>query len=451
MWERNSIPGLIGRAMLALIAYLLAAASALAASPSNPNANQTTRALLDYLTSLPAQASGKLLAGQMTGLTTAWTASPYTAAYGYSHYVTALEAQAGRAVALVGADYGPIDANVAFPIDYRPVNAPLIDHWQKGGLVTVMYSARNPWTGKLANDRSTLGALSELLTPGTAAQAHWLQQLDSVAEGLKELQAAGVTVLFRPLHEMNGAWFWWGNNPNRSTHAADLVALWRHMHDYFSRIHGLDNLLWVYNVSPRSGSAMADELALYPGDAYVDVTSFDHYNTTFHSGVQAAYTALKTLGKPVALAEYGPTNRVWAGTFDYLNLLNEIQTKTPDLAYFMVWNDYGNAQVGYSLLSLISNLNASALLADPLVVTRQSLPLRARVSDVDRLFDWAEGVWPELLPRGPRTGAIMGYQARIYSTGHAVGEMGGRIYYYNATDGIVDLGTLAEWLVQAGL
>ena len=305
------------------IACCFGVASVLAATPSNTAANQTTRALLDYLTSLPQQTGAKLLSGQQTGLTTSYAASNMTVEYGYSHFVTALSAQTGRQVALIGADYGPVDLNVSFPVDYRAVNAPLIDHWQKGGLVTVMYTARNPWTGKLANDRSTLGALGELVTVGTQANAHWRMQLDSLAGGLKELQAAGVTVLFRPLHEINGAWFWWGNNPQRATHAADLVAVWRDLHDYLSRVHGLDNLLWVYNVSPRSGTTMADELSLYPGDVYVDVVSFDHYNTSFDSRVPPTYAALKTLGKPIALAEFGPTTKASAGTFDYRVIAEE--------------------------------------------------------------------------------------------------------------------------------
>ena len=38
-----------------------------------------------------------------------------------------------------------------------------------------------------------------------------IRDIDAIAEQLKRLQDAGVPVLWRPLHEASGGWFWWGN------------------------------------------------------------------------------------------------------------------------------------------------------------------------------------------------------------------------------------------------
>ena len=50
----------------------------------------------------------------------------------------------------------------------------------------------------------------DLLTPGTALHQHWCDQVDAIVPYLKQLQDAHVPVLWRPFHEMNGQWFWWG-------------------------------------------------------------------------------------------------------------------------------------------------------------------------------------------------------------------------------------------------
>src|SRR5690606_9161779 len=96
----------------------------------------------------------------------------------------------------------------------------------------------------------------DLITPGKPGYSNWIRMLDDLAVHLQTLENRGVVVLFRPLHELNGTWFWWGGqNPD------DFRAFWRHMFDYFTRVKGLDNLLWVY--SPNTGSGVMNN---YPGN-----------------------------------------------------------------------------------------------------------------------------------------------------------------------------------------
>ena len=51
----------------------------------------------------------------------------------------------------------------------------------------------------------------ELTTPGSPLNKRWEAQVDKIASYLKQLQDANVPVLWRPYHEMNGVWFWWGD------------------------------------------------------------------------------------------------------------------------------------------------------------------------------------------------------------------------------------------------
>ena len=105
-------------ACLLLLGLLGRADPASAANPSNAAANASTRSLYDYLTSLSRATRAKLLSGQHMGLTTSFAASNMTVAYGYEHFVVPLVGLTGRHIAIVGADYGPADASVSYPVDY---------------------------------------------------------------------------------------------------------------------------------------------------------------------------------------------------------------------------------------------------------------------------------------------------------------------------------------------
>jgi mannan endo-1,4-beta-mannosidase len=94
-----------------------------------------------------------------------------------------------------------------------------------------------------------------------------LEDIDSVAGFLKRLADKDVPVLWRPLHEAAGGWFWWGAKGPKP-----CAQLYRMMFDRLVNYHGLDNLIWVWTTE-ESGR----ELEWYPGDEYVDVVGRDYY------------------------------------------------------------------------------------------------------------------------------------------------------------------------------
>jgi len=163
----------------------------------------------------------------------------------------------------------------------------------------------------------------QLCTDGTPLNAAWKREMDSVIPYLAQLQEAGVPVLWRPYHEMNGAWFWWGNKPGEN----GFKRLWIMTYEYFTA-QGLNNLLWVWDANaPRvkeNDDALAYEL-FYPGNEYVDVLAADIYGWDYK---QSHHDQLVELGggKPIAMGELGQLPRT-LDTFE----------EQPQWTWFMVW------------------------------------------------------------------------------------------------------------------
>lgn len=112
------------------------------------------------------------------------------------------------------------------------------------------------------------------IQPGGDLNEVYRAYLDLIADFDSRLQAAGVPLLFRPFHENDGAWFWWGAS---TCTPSQYKNLYRYTVDYLRNVKGLHNLLIVY--SPN-GPVRNEEgfLSRYPGDAWVDVIGIDTYH-----------------------------------------------------------------------------------------------------------------------------------------------------------------------------
>lgn len=94
-----------------------------------------------------------------------------------------------------------------------------------------------------------------------------IRDIDAIAEQLKTLSVNNVPVLWRPLHEAEGKWFWWGAKGPEPT-----TWLWKLLFERLVNHHQLDNLIWVWT---STGNPEAPEW--YPGDDYVDMIGADVY------------------------------------------------------------------------------------------------------------------------------------------------------------------------------
>ena len=122
-----------------------------------------------------------------------------------------------------------------------------------------------------------------------------MADIDIIAEQFERLRDEGVPIIWRPLHEVAGKWFWWGNCKPDS-----FKKLWIEMYDKMTNEHGLTNLIWMWNgIDPE----------WYPGDEYVDIVSCDIYQGnnvyTGFGGTFAKAVKCSPGGKPVALSENG--------------------------------------------------------------------------------------------------------------------------------------------------
>lgn len=103
--------------------------------------------------------------------------------------------------------------------------------------------------------------------PNSTTYKQILSDIDFVAEKMKTLNDMDIPVLFRPLHEASGGWFWWGSDGPEP-----YIKLWRLMYDRLTNYHGLNNLIWVWNGQAK---------AWYPGDEYCDIVGTDIYNSAY--------------------------------------------------------------------------------------------------------------------------------------------------------------------------
>jgi mannan endo-1,4-beta-mannosidase len=199
--------------------------------------------------------------------------------------------------------------------------------WKAGSLVTLMWHMCPPtaaaegcsWTADIQS-RMTDARWSELTTDGSALNTVWKSRMDAVVPLLQSLKDQGVEVLWRPDHEMNDGWAWWGGRPG----ASGSQKLYRMAHDYLTG-KGLTNLVWVWSIKDVNTSAFAD---YYPGDAYVDVVGLDSWMSSFPSDDTYAKVLAVAHGKPIALTEVG-------------KIPNAAQLAAqPRWTYFMVWAEY---------------------------------------------------------------------------------------------------------------
>jgi mannan endo-1,4-beta-mannosidase len=283
---------------------------------TNRQASPETKQVLGYLRDLPRRQNGRLLAGQFIGGGN-WS--------GFKE-IDKIHEKTGKWLSLIGNDYALMHDTSTEGNGY------VIDYWNRGGLVTISFHALNPEHHRFGSVKNKNINFSSLFDPGSKAYQTWMKDLDRVAEGLAKLQEYGVVVLWRPFHEMNKNFFWWGQRD-----VGEFVRLWRHMYDYFTHEKKLNNLLWVY--SPYQSN---DTMKYYPGDAYVDVVGLDAYETNPEK-IQG-YEELAKLDKPFGFTEYGPSGSLIVvfpkieKNVDYNHIFETIKHRFPKTSFVHAWN-----------------------------------------------------------------------------------------------------------------
>lgn len=208
-------------------------------------------------------------------------------------------------------------------IDYTNTK-PVEDWYNNGGIVACMWHWNVPASAADSTNLNTytFSADKTAFTSINATRTNrweyaWAKRdIDIIADYLLSLQAKGIPVIWRPLHEARGnygkwdgtgkAWFWWG-----ASGPAYFKKLWRMMFDEF-KARGVNNVIWVWTSEGYydNGDGTTDDALWYPGDEYVDIIARDYYsknqNTTYHASIAKEYETLRKITngrKLITLAE----------------------------------------------------------------------------------------------------------------------------------------------------
>lgn len=189
---------------------------------------------------------------------------------------------------------------------------------------TISGQSCNNWDDQGVHAKLSDSQWRDLVRNNGNLNRKWKQRLDEIVPFLQQLQDAGISVLWRPLHEINGGWFWWGGRPGPSGSRMLFQLTW----DYLVRTKGLSNLIWVWNVSDFEMGVVDD---YWPGASYVDVVSLDVYKT--HQPIQEDYEKILGIGRsngntPIALGEVGSIPS--PDTLD----------QQPNWVWFMCWSEH---------------------------------------------------------------------------------------------------------------
>lgn len=223
----------------------------------------------------------------------------------------------------------------------------VLDTYNRGGVTTVAWHFSNPVSkgGFYWVDSISLPAVKYII-PGGEAHEKYKSILNEIGEWAKSVRASDGTLapmIFRPYHEFDGGWFWWGK-PHCTRE--EFISLWRFTVTYLRDVVGVHN--FIYAFSPDNKFTTESEfLERYPGDDYVDLVGMDNYGDMGRDryAIDVATSKLKIVsdyaqkaGKLAAFTETGlesiPNTTWWTET-----LLKVIKSKDMKLAYVLVWRN----------------------------------------------------------------------------------------------------------------
>ncbi|MEO6097654.1 MAG: glycosyl hydrolase, partial [Fibrobacteria bacterium] len=307
--SKSGRPSIFTAGILAMWAF------ANAAEPANPKASPEARILLNYVNE---QAGKKILSGQHGA----------QSQYEYVFQTT------GKYAALWGTD-------LIFASRNDRLMNEVIGWWGKGVIPTVMWHWGAPTKGEGYEQSKMTIDVNKCFQTGSAENTAMMADLKRVADNLTILRDAKVPVIWRPVHECSGGWFWWDKSGG-----AAFKKLWVVMFDYFTKERGLDNLIWFL------GFDGSPDAAYNPGGQYYDIIGADTYdgNTGSHKSMYTACRNVAGDNRSIAFHECGTPPDPAA-----------CQKDAAMWSWFMVWDSYiRNVDVTY-LKTVYANENVLTL------------------------------------------------------------------------------------------
>lgn len=179
--------------------------------------------------------------------------------------------------AVLGCELGGLELGNEKNLDGVPfakMRQQIIEHYKKGGIITISWHPYNPVTGQ--NAWNTEGNAVTAVLPGGKENVKmklWHKRLVFFFKSLKDNKGNSIPVIFRPWHEMSGSWFWWGYQQCTPEQYKALYQLTYNI----MRQAGLSNIVWSYSPNAQADDTAEHYFRFYPGDKYVDVLGVDLY------------------------------------------------------------------------------------------------------------------------------------------------------------------------------
>lgn len=244
--------------------------------------------------------------------------------------------------AVFGWDIGHIDSTENIDkVPFNDMKRWMIEVFNRGGINTVSWHERNILTGGSAWD--TTRVVDKIL-PGGELNKRFNAQLDKVATLFNSLvngDGIKIPVVFRPFHEHNGSWFWWGANPCPEE---QYKALFRYTVNYLRNEKKANNILFCY--STDAFDSKEEYLKRYPGDKYVDILGFDDYKSIrtdesrsiLVKRLQTVHNLANEKGKVAVFSETGYESVSMDDWWTNI-LLKGIKAANVNIAWVLVWRN----------------------------------------------------------------------------------------------------------------
>ena len=295
-----------------------------------------------------------------------------------------LESEIGDSAAILGLDVGVhspytywhTGTNTLYENDVSRIVTECMEFVSEGGIITISMHPANPmwkegdgnwYEGNLGNFINVMSMLSE----GTDLNTAFHKTLEPTMDLIKALHENGIPFMFRPFHEMNASWFWWGVDGSIMTETL-FKQMWVYLYNYVTEDLGIDdNILWVYSPDVNGNSYNP-----YPGDAYVDMVGADWYVKDDQNAYKTVFNKIKDKNMSVSLTEFGPNTKFQKKDengntyYDYscmtlLDCMKNMMKNGYGVSYFLAWTRN---------LSLVSLYDGESFMNDSAVITLDDMP-----------------------------------------------------------------------------
>ena len=281
---------------------------------------------------------------------------------------------------VMGFDLGGIeraDLNNLDDVPFETIRQEIIKQHERGGIVTLSWHPRNPLLGTTAWIESDLKAYDEAtadlrklnqfelakkvvdprgtcrsVLPGGSQYEKfqlWLHRVAEFLKTLKDSKGNPIPFIFRPWHENNGSWFWWGQ---KLCTDEEYLQLWNMTQDYVNNVLPT-NIVWSYSPNLQGNWTEEEWLKRYPGDDRIDLIGEDAYQwgteQDFINGLNADLQIITKIGKDhgklIAVTECGYKNSPDATW--WTRVFKQIIDKYP-VCYFLPWRNAPQEHFGCS-------------------------------------------------------------------------------------------------------